>query len=143
MMKKTLYFLLIIPIFLTAGLNVSKVNIALTSLTITKSHKSPKFFNANKNITLHKNLKITSLKNANIVLFSNKISSKLSIVNSYKALRTNKNSIGAIYLKKGRTQIIFIGERLKANGLSLPPSFKKNLLSECQLNPICLVNSLK
>jgi hypothetical protein len=62
------------------------------------------------------------------------------IVNSYKALVMNKNSIGAIYLKKGRTQIIFIEERLKRNGLSLPSSFKNNLLNECQINPVCLLD---
>jgi len=140
-MKKLLYSLLIIPMFLSAGMNVSKVNIALTSL---KSIEPLKFFNANKNINLHQKLNFTSFENANIVLFSDKVSKhKLTITKSYKALRTNKNSIGAIYVKKGRTQIIFIDERLKEHGLSLPSSFNKNLLSECQLNPVCLVTSLK
>ena len=141
MMKKILYFLLIIPIFLIAGLNVSKVTNVLTSI---KSTNPLKFFNANKNINLNGKLNLTSFENANVVLFSNRISkNKLNIVNSYKALRTNKNSIGAIYVKKGRTQIVFIEERLQKNGLSLPSSFNKNLLSECQLNPICLLESIK
>ena len=140
-MKKILYFLLIIPIFLTAGLNVSKVNSALISI---KSTKPLKFFNANRNINLHKKLKLTTFEKANIILFSNKVNkNKLTITSSYKALRTNKNSIGAIYVKKGRTQIIFIEERLKEHGLSLPSSFKKNLLSECQLNPVCLATGLR
>ena len=140
-MKKILYFLLIIPIFLIAGLNVSKVTNVLTSI---KSTNPLKFFNANKNINLNGKLNLTSFENANVVLFSNRIGKdKLNIVNSYKALRTNTNSIGAIYVKKGRTQIVFIEERLKENGLSLPASFKKNLLSECQLNPICLLQGIK
>jgi len=140
-MKKILYFLLIIPIFLIAGLNVSKVTNVLTSINSTKTLK---FFNANKSINLNGKLNLTSFENANVVLFSNRISkNKLNIVNSYKALRTNKNSIGAIYVKKGRTQIVFIEERLQKNGLSLPSSFNKNLLSECQLNPICLLESIK
>ena len=140
-MKKVLYSLLIIPIFLVAGLNIPKVANALSSL---KSTRTLKFFNANKNIDLHGKLNLTSFENSNVVLFSNKSNkNKLTIVNSYKALRTNTNSIGAIYLKKGRTQIVFIEERLKKNGLSLPLSFKRNLLSECQLNPICLLRGIK
>jgi len=140
-MKKLLYILLIVPIFVSAELNIEKVNNTLLHI---KSSQPLKFFNASKHIDLKNKLKFTTLKNANIILFSNnKNIKKMTIVNSYRALQMNKNSIGAIYLKKGRTQIIFINDRLKRNGLSLPSSFNKYLLSECQINPICLLTNIK
>ena len=141
MMRKLLYSLLVIPMFLMAGLDIPKVNKVLMSL---KSLTPLKFYNANKSIDLDDNLHFTSFENANIILFSNgRDKNKLAIVNSYKELRRSKNNIGAIYVKKGRTQIIFIEERLLEHGLSLPSSFQKNLLSECQLNPLCLLEGIK
>jgi hypothetical protein len=138
-MKKLFYALMIIPVFLLAGLNVEKVSKTLSQLKSVKSVKTVKFYNANKKFNLRlKNL--TSSNKANIVIFpTNKNTNKLQIVDSYKALRLNPKSIGAIYLKKGRTQIVFIEERLKNNGLILSPSYKKHLLSECQINPLCLL----
>jgi len=135
-MKKLLYILLIVPIFVVAGLNIEKVNNTLLNI---QSSQELKFFNANKNIDLKNKLNFTSFKDANIILFSDeKNVRKMIISNSYHALQMNKNSIGAIYLKKGRTQIIFIEERLKKNGLFLPLAFNKHLLTECQINPTCL-----
>ncbi len=140
-MKKLFFILLIIPIFSVAGLNIPKVAKTLSNI---QSAKTLNFFNANKNIDLKNKLKLSSFQDANIILFPKKnVSKKMTIVDSYKALQLNKNSIGAIYLKKGRTQIIFIDERLKKNGLSLSNSFNKNLLSECQINPICLLSNIK
>lgn len=140
-MKKLFCILLIIPIFSVAGLNVDKVTKTLSNI---KSAKTLNFFNANKSIDLKNKLKLTSFQDANIILFPKKnVSKKMTIVDSYKALQLNKNSIGAIYLKKGRTQIIFIDERLKKNGLSLTDDYNKNLLSECQINPICLLTDIE
>ena len=141
-MKKLLYISLIVPIFLVAGLNVNKVSNTLAHIKSVNADKVLKFFNSNKNIHLKKRLKITSKENADIILFPKNKSNKIVIVDSYKALQMNKNSIGAIYLKKGRTQIIFIDERLKKNGLQLPNSYNKHLLNECQINPICLLSNV-
>ena len=142
-MKNLLYIALIVPIFLVAGLNVNKVSEALADLKSVRPNRVLKFFNDNKSIKLTKKLKFTSLKNANIILFTKKkIKNKMLIVDSYRALQDNKNSIGAIYLKKGRTQIIFIEERLKKNDLLLPKSYNKYILSECQINPICLLTDI-
>jgi len=48
----------------------------------------------------------------------------------------------AIYLKKGRTQIIFVKERLKNNGLDLPKAYKKHLINECKLNLLCFLKGI-
>ena len=142
-MKKLLYISLLLPLLLVAGLNVNKVSNTLAHIKSVKTDKVLKFFNSNKDIHLKKRLNFTSKENADIILFPKNKSNKIVIVDSYKALQMNKNSIGAIYLKKGRTQIIFIDERLKKNGLKLPNSYNKHLLSECQINPICLLSSFK
>ena len=142
-MKKLLYISLIVPIFLVAGLNLNKVSKILSEIKPVSSNKVLKFFNANQNIKLKENLKFTSRDMANIILFPKKKSNKIVIVDSYKALQMNKNSIGAIYLKKGRTQIIFIEERLKKSGLYLPRSYNKHLLNECEINQICLLSNIE
>ncbi len=142
-MKKLLYISLLLPIFLVAGLNIDKVSNTLAHIKSVKTGKVLKFFNSNENIDFQKKLKLTSKENADIILFPKNKINKIVIVDSYKALQINKNSIGAIYLKKGRTQIIFIEERLKKNGLTLPRSYNKYLLSECQINPICLLATLE
>jgi len=140
-MKKLFYIMAFLPVVLFAGLNINKINDTLSSI---KSTKSLTFYTDNKTIDFKNKLKFTSFAKANIVIFPNRrVKNKMLIVDSYKELIANKNSIGAIYLKKGRTQIIFIKERLKQNGLSLPASFKNNLLSECQINPICLLIKIK
>ena len=140
-MKKILTVLLITPIMVFASLNVQKVANALSNI---KGNKQISFYNANRQITISSNLKLTSLESADIVLFSaKKYKSKITIVTSYRMLKSNKNSIGAIYLKKGRTQIVFVKERLDANGLILNAKFKKHLVHEWQLEPKSLMNNLK
>ena len=140
-MKKILTILSILPILSFAGINIEKITHTLSHI---KGKKTLYFYNANKNIRLNNTIKLTSLNRANIVLFSNKIyESKVSIVNSYKELKSNPNSIGAIYLNKGRTQIVFIQERLASNGLVLNPKFKKHIIHEWQLTPSSLRNNLK
>jgi len=139
-MKKLLTVLLVLPLILFAGIDVQKVRDTLLNIN---ANKPIKFYNANENINLS-NMRLTSLKEANIVLFSSKkYTSKMTIVDSYKKLKLNKNSIGAIYLKKGRTQIVFIKERLERNGLKLNVELKKHLLHEWQLNPQLLLSSLR
>ncbi len=142
-MKKLLCISLFLPLLLVAGLNVNKVSNTLVHLESVRANEVLKFFNANEKIKLNNGLKFTSLEKANIVLFPKKNTNKISIVDSYKKLQENKKSIGAIYLKKGRTEIIFINERLKDNGLRLPNSYNKHLLSECQINPVCLLSDMK
>jgi hypothetical protein len=138
MMKKLLCVGLVAPAFLMAELDVEQINSTLSSIEFIKPLK---FFSPKEKTPLTKNLNLTSLEEANIVLFPEKIENhKMNIVSSYKELQMNQNSIGAIYEKKGRTQIIFIKERLENNGLTLPFSFQKNILSECQVNPTCLLN---
>jgi hypothetical protein len=140
-MKKILTVLLITPIIVFASLDMQKITSTLSNI---KGNNQISFFNANKNILLAGKINITSLNSADIVLFSSKKhKSKMTIVNSYKKLKSNKNSIGAIYLKKGRTQIIFIKERLDANGLILNSKFKKHIVHEWQLQPKSLMNNLK
>jgi hypothetical protein len=108
-MKKFIVTLLIIPVVSLAGLNVPKVTKTLSGL---KAKKALTYFIASDKIVLSGDLKFTSKSKADILLFSdNTDKNKMHIVDSYKALKKNENSIGAIYLKKGRTQIVFVKER--------------------------------
>jgi len=138
-MKKIIYLLFLVPLVLTAGLDISKINKTLSSMTSSK--EKLKFFNANSKIKMKRELTFTSIENANIILFPKQNSkvSQISIVDSYSALRDNKKYIGAIYLRKERTQIVFIKERLEKNSLTLPSKYDKYIITECQLNPICLL----
>ena len=140
-MKKILMILSILPLILFADIDVGKVTNILLNINAAKPIK---FYNANEKVDLTNHIELTTLEDANIVLFSHKAYvDKMTIVDSYKKLKLNKHSIGAIYLKKGRTQIVFIQERLEANGLLLSAKFKKHLLHEWQLNPQLLMNSLR
>ena len=140
-MKNIIRVLLITPIIVFAGFNVQIVTNTLSNI---KGDKQISFFNANKDITLNHKLNLTSLKSADIVLSSSKTyKSKVTIVNAYKKLKLNNNSIGAIYLKKGRTQIVFIKERLDSHGLSLSSRFKKHIIHEWQLKSKSLMNNIK
>jgi len=138
-MKKIIYLLFLVPIILVAGLDISKINKTLSSMT--SSTEQLKFFNANSKIKMKKKLAFTSVENANIILFPKEDTTvtQISIVDSYRALRENKKNIGAIYLRKERTQIVFIKERLDSNNLTLPSKYNKYIITECQLNPICLL----
>lgn len=60
-------------------------------------------------------------------------------MDSYKALKRYKNSIGAIYIKKGRTQIVFVKERLEKKGFEIESRANKYLIKECTLQAICLL----
>ncbi|CAA6815441.1 MAG: Unknown protein [uncultured Sulfurovum sp.] len=140
-MKKILLILLFLPIFVFAELDLAKVNKALLGI---KSNKTLSFYTTNNRIKLKGNLNFTSFKEADILLFSKKPDKKkLTIVDSYKSLKTHKNSIGAIYIRKGRTQIVFVQERLEMNGLKLASNFKKHLIHDWQLSAEALLKNIK
>jgi hypothetical protein len=136
MKKKYLYALIFTPLLLLADLNIEKVNDALSNI---KSDKSLAYFSNNKTLlTKLKVSKTDSINKADVLLFPKKKNSKkIVIVDSYNKLKEDKNSIGAIYIKKGRTQIMFIAERLKKKGLKMTNSEYR--ISECHLNPICFL----
>jgi len=138
-MKKIINILLLLPMLAFAGLDLSKINGALSSIKSSQSSKILKFYN-NSGLNLKTELNFTSQKNADIILFpKQKNTTQALVVNSYKALKENPNSIGAIYIKKGRTQIIFIKERLEHNGFDIMKVSKKYMVPECQLRALCLL----
>jgi len=145
MKTKKIYMLLLVPILSFAELNMLKVNEALSSISSNK----PLIFNSNKKFqkklkATHTSLRFSSIDKANILLFpKSKNSPKMTIVGSYSELKTNRGSIGAIYLKKGRTQIMFVDERLKKEGLKLSSKYKKYLIKVCHLSPVCLLKLKK
>jgi len=140
-MKKIINVLLLVPLLAFAGLDIPKVNSALSSIKLSKIPSTTlKFYNNNKSLDLKEKLQFTSQNSADIVLFpKRKKVNKVSVVDSYKALKKDKNSIGAIYVKKGRTQIVFVKERLKKNGFDILKISEKYLIPECQLQSICLL----
>lgn len=140
-MKKLMITLLILPTLLFSEINVPKVNKTLQGIL---ANKKLSFYSANNKIKLKKSLNPTSLHDADIVVFAKASKSKkVTIVNSYRDLAKTPHSIGAIYLKKGRTQIVFVKERLEEHGLVLAPSLKKHLIRQDQLNKIALVSIIK
>jgi len=142
-MKRIINILIIFPLFVFAGLDISKVNSVLSSIKSLKDSSIPlKFYNTKKSLHLNKKLKFTSQNYADIILFPiKKKINKAFVVDSYKALKKYKNSIGAIYMKKGRTQIVFVAERLKNSGFDLKGMKKKYLIQECKLEAICFLKN--
>jgi len=137
-MKNIIYLLLLAPLTLMGGLDSLKVNSTLMNI---KASKPLKFYNGDKSLTIKKVLAASSKESADIILFPLKSENKkIQIVKSYKSLKTNKDSVGAIYFKNDRTQIVFVKERLKKNGLKLSDKYKKYIINECQLSPICLLS---
>ena len=140
---KIYLLLLLIPLLAFSDLNIEKVNGVLSSIKSDK--KALTYYTADKSfMNKLKVPKTNSSKKADVLLFpKNKKVKKVIIVNSYSELKHNKKSIGAIYVKKGRTQIIFVSERLKAKGLKLPSKYNKYLIKESYLCPLCLLNLTK
>jgi len=135
-MKNVGVMFLLLPILTFAELNMDKVNSVLLNITASKELL---YYSTEVNIGLDKKLKFTSLDNADIVLFPKKsLKNKIIIATSYQELKDNKNSIGAVFLKKHRTQIIFIKERLQNKGLSLPRKFNNYIYPLCHINATCL-----
>jgi len=142
MKMKYIYLLLLTPILAFSGINTKQVTDVLSHI---KSEKTLSFFSTNKSFIDKLGVKkANSIKGADVLLFpKGKIDKKLVIVGSYSELQKNKKSIGAIYLKKGRTQIMFVGERLKKEGLKISDKYKKYLITECHLNPVCFLKVTK
>jgi len=140
MKKQKIYLLLLLPLLSFADLNIERVNSVLSA--IKSNNKSLSYYTTDKSfLTKLKVPKSSSIKNADILLFpKNKNSKKIIIVDSYSNLKKNKKSIGAIYMKKGRTQIMFVDERLKAKGLKLSSKYKKYIIKECYLKELCFLN---
>jgi hypothetical protein len=138
-MKKILVIFL--PIMAFSDLNMCEVNSVLLNI---HASKELKYYSSDINISIDKKIKFTSLDDADILLFPKKtdiqknIDNKIAIVGSYQELKDNNNSIGAIYLKKDRTQIIFIKERLENKGLTLEKKFNKYIVPLCYLTTDCL-----
>ena len=145
-MKKLFFSLwILLPSLCFSELDVSKVTKVLSNI---ESTKPLKYFNDNASLRdkFQKSsnaLTFTSLADADILLMSNvKDSSKLIITDSYKKLKNSTHStIGAVYMKKNRTHIFLIKERLKENGLSISMDMNKYVISECYLNLVCLLDS--
>ena len=91
MKTKYLYLLLLTPLLVFAELNIEKVNDALTSI---KSSKKLSYFSNDKSLlTKLKIKKTTSIKEADILLFPKKKSSKKIVIeDSYSKLKKNKNN---------------------------------------------------
>ncbi len=135
-----IYLLLYIPLLLFSDLNIEKINAVLSNIKLNNNpiiyySKSKSFF-SKLNVK-----KSNSIDGANIIIFPKKNGiDKMSIVDSYAKLRQNSNSIGAIYIKKSRTQIIFVDERIKTKGLKLSNKYNKYIIKECYLNGFCFLN---
>ncbi len=138
-MKTNIYLLLYIPLFLFSDLNIEKINAVLSNI---KLNNNPViYYSKNKSFFSKLNVKKSnSINEANIIIFPKKKSTnKMSIVDSYDKLKENSNSIGAIYIKKGRTQIIFVDERMKNNALKLSNIYNKYIIKECYLKEFCFL----
>jgi hypothetical protein len=140
MRKQKIYVLLVLPLLTFADLNIEQINSVLSA--IKSNSKQISYYTADKSLFTKLHLhKSTSQENADILLFpKNQHSDKMIIVDSYSSLKKSKSSIGAIYIKKGRTQIMFVEERLKAKGLELPNKYKKYIIKECYLKEFCFLN---
>lgn len=69
-MSKIISIFIILPLFLSAGFDMSKVNSVLSSIKSLKSPSSTlKFYNNNRSLNLNKELTFTAEKNADIILF--------------------------------------------------------------------------
>jgi len=141
MRPKSLLLILLIPIIGFSSYNIGKINEILSA--IKKEGKILSYFSSDTDFISKLSIKKSQDPNsADIIIFpKGNISNKSVIVHSFNGLKTNKNSIGAIYLKKGRTQIIFVEERLKKKGLFLSTKYQRYIIKECYLTELCLFNS--
>jgi len=64
--------------------------------------------------------------------FKNTILPKNTILftTSYQLLKTNDDIVGAFYWRKGRSQLLFIRERLEKKNIHLPQSYRKYIIGE-------------
>jgi len=139
MKKLNIYVVLIIPLLAFSDFNIEKINGVLSS--IKSKNRLVTYYISDVEFINKLNIpKTTSPKKADILLFpQNKKVKKTIIVDNFNDLKNNKKSIGAIYIKKGRTQIIFVDERLKAKRLRLSSKYSKYIIKESYLSPLCLL----
>ncbi len=134
MKKQNIYLVLYIPLLLFSDLNIDKISSVLSAMRL---NGNPVIFYS-ENRRFFNRLKVKksdSVQEANVIIFPNKKhKNKIAIVDSYSKLKSNHNSIGAIYIKKGRTQIIFIDERIKAKDIKLYYKYNKYIIKEHYLN---------
>ncbi len=110
---KSIFLILIVPIFGFSRFDMEEINKVLSSVEI--DNKKVKFYSPNYKFMskLYIDNKTKQLDKADIVIFpTSNIKDKVTIVSSKDELKKDENSIGAIFVKKGRTQIIFVKERL-------------------------------
>lgn len=142
MKTKLILFLLLVPLLGFADLDMQKVNYALVSL---KSGKSLTFYSddtefVDKLKAQKQSIAFTTKKNADVIIFpKGNEKNKMTIVGSYQQLKDDKESIGAIYMKKGRTQVVFVKERLKAHGIKIQKNKKVSVITECHFSPECFL----
>lgn len=89
---------------------------------------------------LSKRITLTNkLENADIILITNEevlekvlhrgIGNKAILFGTqYRLLKSSQKIVGAFYWKKGRSQILFIKERLNAHHIHLPPKYKEYIV---------------
>ncbi len=145
-MRKVVFcWLMLLPILGFSDLDYNKVTKVLLSI---EQNKPLKYFNENVSLVKKfqknvKGLQFSSFAEADILFMSKiKKGSKLVITDSYEKLqKSDKSVIGAVYIKKERTHIFLVRERLKKSGLRVSSKMKKYLISECSLNLLCLLSS--
>ncbi len=118
---------------------------ALTSkpsvLVYTNDKEYRKVFSFSKRIVL-----TTQPRDADIILITNemmlrrvltrgKMKAELNentilFVTDYRYLEESKDIVGAFYSRKGRTQLLFIKERLKAKKITLPAEYQHYMIDE-------------
>lgn len=144
MKTRFILFILLVPLLGFAELDMQKVNHALVSL---QSGKSLTFYNddaesVGKLKAQKRSIAFTSKGNADVIIFpKGNEKNKMTIVESYQQLKDDKESIGAIYMKKGRTQVVFVKERLKAHGIKIQKNKKVSVITECHFSPGCFLTS--
>ena len=140
MKKQNIYLLLLLPLLLSADFNIERINSVLSAI---KFNNKPLLYYTTDTSFLNRLTipKSNSLNSADIIIFPKINEGKKSvIVDCFNGLKKYKNSIGAIYIKKGRTQIMFVEERLKAKGFELPDKYKQYIIKECYLKELCFLN---
>jgi len=78
---------------------------------------------------------ITNRMMLNRVLTRGKMKDSLSentilFVTDYRYLEKSEDIVGAFYSRKGRTQLLFIKERLKAKNIVLPKEYQHYMIDE-------------
>ncbi|NPA61626.1 MAG: hypothetical protein GXO06_05025 [Epsilonproteobacteria bacterium] len=139
---KNLFIALLIPLLGFANFNIEKINEILS--LIRRDGNTIRYFSSKKWFISKLSVsKAKGIDDADVIIFpTSKDVNRSIIVDSYDRLKRDKSSIGAIYMKKGRTQILFVDERLNRDGFSIPQEFRDRyeqyIIKECHLRELCL-----